>query len=241
MPTALLFVLVLGVPGTAAATPISVGVVALDTFVVGPGGTNAFFVSNLTGDPSAGGFAQPPAFPVATSLVFESPLLQWFGPAGSPFDFGHVGIGQAAAVFCDYVGRLSPEDRAQAVSLVVGGALAQEPHLVAYPGRCLDLALNLCVRGYRQDILAYRDQFVREVNDEANRRRWTEAQDRSELTDGPGYRSDWHYALALCAVLRILAPQQTLEGCESLRAQARSRAFREALGRQEDIDWSQTR
>jgi len=91
--TVLLFGLTLGVPGTAAATSISVGVVAFDTFVVGPGGTNAFFVTNLTGDPLAGGFALPPDFPVATSLVFESPLLEWVGPPGSPFDFGHVGIG----------------------------------------------------------------------------------------------------------------------------------------------------
>jgi PEP-CTERM motif len=89
----LLFALMLGVSRTASATPISVGVVAFDTFIAGPGGTNAFFVSNLTGDPLAGGFALPPDFPVATSLVFDSPLLEWVGPTGSPFNFGHVGIG----------------------------------------------------------------------------------------------------------------------------------------------------
>jgi hypothetical protein len=80
--------LLLSVPVAATATTLAIGVVTYDTFIPGPGGTNAFFVSNLTG-----GFALPPDFPVATELVLQSPLMQWSGVAGSPFDFGGVGIG----------------------------------------------------------------------------------------------------------------------------------------------------
>jgi len=80
-------------PGTAKAVPITVGVVSFDTFVAGPGGTTAFFVSNLTGDPASGGFALPPDFPVATPLSFLSPSLSWLGPAGSPYTFGGSAIG----------------------------------------------------------------------------------------------------------------------------------------------------
>jgi hypothetical protein len=85
---ALLFVVTLALPARATAMSIPVGVVVFDTFIPGPDGTNAFFISNLTG-----GFALPPDFSVASPLVFDSPLLEWIGPAGSPFDFGNVGIG----------------------------------------------------------------------------------------------------------------------------------------------------
>lgn len=85
---ALLFVLTLAHPARASAMSIPVGIVAFDTFIPGPDGTNAFFISNLTGM-----FALDPDFPVASPLVFNSPLLEWTGPAGSPFDFGNVGIG----------------------------------------------------------------------------------------------------------------------------------------------------
>jgi hypothetical protein len=85
---ALLFVLTLALPARATAMSIPVGALVFDTFIPGPDGTNAFFISNLTG-----GFALPPDFPVASPLVFDSPLLEWIGPAGSPFDFGSVGIG----------------------------------------------------------------------------------------------------------------------------------------------------
>lgn len=90
---ALLFTLALAMPGAVTAATIPVGIVVFDTFVAGPDGTNAFFISNFTGDPGSGGFALPPDFPVVTSLVFDSPMLEWNGPAGSPFDFAHVGIG----------------------------------------------------------------------------------------------------------------------------------------------------
>lgn len=79
-------------PRDAGATTIAVGVVSFDTFIIGPDGTNAFFISNFTGDPSSGGFALPPDFPVATPLVFTAPHLEWIGVAGSPFNFGGVGI-----------------------------------------------------------------------------------------------------------------------------------------------------
>jgi hypothetical protein len=75
------------------ATEIPVGLVVFDVFLGGPDGTTGFFVSNLTGDPATGGFALPPDFPVATSIVFDAPSLDWIGPAGSPFDFAGAGIG----------------------------------------------------------------------------------------------------------------------------------------------------
>jgi hypothetical protein len=94
--TAVLLVLTLGMTARAEATSIPVGVLAFDTFVSGPDGTNAFFLYNFTGDPGSGGFALPPDFPVVTPLVFTAPLLEWTGPAGSPFNFGNVGIGPGA-------------------------------------------------------------------------------------------------------------------------------------------------
>lgn len=83
---ALLIVLALGFPARAAAMSIPVGALVFDAIVPGPGGTNAFFISNFTG-----AFALPPEFPVASSLVFDTPLLEW--TPGSSFDFGNVGIG----------------------------------------------------------------------------------------------------------------------------------------------------
>ena len=53
------------------AVPISVGVISFDTFIAGPGGSNAFFIANLTGDPALGGLALPPDFPVASFLSYQ--------------------------------------------------------------------------------------------------------------------------------------------------------------------------
>jgi hypothetical protein len=94
----LLLGLLLALPRVASATSIAVGVLAFDTLVAGPDGTNAFFISNLTGDPASGGFAFPPDFPVVTSLTFTSPLLEWAGPAGSPFAFGNVPIAPGSQI-----------------------------------------------------------------------------------------------------------------------------------------------
>ena len=85
---ALVIFVALALPQSATATPIALGVMVFDTFIPGPDGTNAFFISNLTGP-----FALLPDFPVATSITFESPSLSWLGPAGSPYDFGGAGIG----------------------------------------------------------------------------------------------------------------------------------------------------
>jgi hypothetical protein len=78
------------VPASTEAIPIPIGVVAFDTFISGPGGTSAFFVSNLTGDPALGGNALPPDFPVLTSLTFDEANLAWQGPPGSPYQFGSI-------------------------------------------------------------------------------------------------------------------------------------------------------
>ena len=74
---ALLFVLTLAFPARATAMSIPVGVVAFDTFVPGPDGFNAFLITNYTG-----GFAQPPEYPVASALAFDSPLIEC-GEGGS--------------------------------------------------------------------------------------------------------------------------------------------------------------
>jgi hypothetical protein len=85
---ALSFAITLGTPAVTSAAPISIGALFFDTLIAGPGGTNALFVSNFTGD-----FALPPDFPVATSLGFIAPLLEWTGPAASSFGFGGITIG----------------------------------------------------------------------------------------------------------------------------------------------------
>ncbi len=71
----LIYVLVglLGPVGLAHAVPV--GVLSFDNLIPGPGGVNAFNVTNLTGDPGAGGFALPPDFPVMTSLSFLAASL----------------------------------------------------------------------------------------------------------------------------------------------------------------------
>jgi hypothetical protein len=89
---ALLLVCAVAFPPSASADMISLGLVSFDTFIPGPGGTTAFSILNLTGDPAIGGFALPPDFPVVTPLTFDAPLLTWTGASGGSFDFGSVGI-----------------------------------------------------------------------------------------------------------------------------------------------------
>jgi hypothetical protein len=76
---------------------ISVGYLSFDALIPGaPGspGVNAFTIGNLTGDPSAGGFAVPPTFPVTTFLTFQnSSLVLVSGGSSQTFLLGDIGPG----------------------------------------------------------------------------------------------------------------------------------------------------
>ena len=64
---------------------VNIGLITFDVLVpagVGPG-VNVFNISNLTGDPSVGGFALPPDFPVLTNLIFLGGTLTLTG-SGAP-------------------------------------------------------------------------------------------------------------------------------------------------------------
>src|ERR1700738_3975513 len=82
----------------ASAAPISLGVVSFDVLIPGgPGapGVNAFTVSNLTGDPSASGFALPPDFPAITPLTLRGASLMLNGASGfQTISLGDLGPGQ---------------------------------------------------------------------------------------------------------------------------------------------------
>ncbi len=68
------------------ASTANIGVISFDVLISGtPGapGVNAFDISDLTGDPGAGGFALPPDFPVFTSLTFTLTGLALVGSGGT--------------------------------------------------------------------------------------------------------------------------------------------------------------
>ena len=70
-------------PAAAFATLVNLGVLSFDVLIpgdVGSPGTNVFDAANLTGDPSVGGFALPPDFPVYTAVTFKNSILTlWSG------------------------------------------------------------------------------------------------------------------------------------------------------------------
>ena len=74
-----------------------VGYLSLDVLIPdapGSPGVNTFTIGNLTGDPSAGGFAVPPTFPVTTFLTFQnSSLVLVFGGSSQTFLLGDIGPG----------------------------------------------------------------------------------------------------------------------------------------------------
>ena len=73
-------VLLLFAGSPAKADSISVGYIAFDQIMTG---VNSFDVYNLTGDPSAGGYAEPPGFPVYTNLNFNDVVLTLDNSDGS--------------------------------------------------------------------------------------------------------------------------------------------------------------
>lgn len=68
-----------------AGTTVAVGVLSFDVFLPpGPAaGVNSFTISNLTGDPSLGGFALEPDFPIASFVGLANSVLSLQEPAGS--------------------------------------------------------------------------------------------------------------------------------------------------------------
>jgi hypothetical protein len=90
----LLLILIL-LPATALCDTISVGLISYDVLIPANGntpGVNVFNISNLTGDPSVGGFALPPDFPVLDSLTFLSLTLATGGPP-QVIQLGNLGPG----------------------------------------------------------------------------------------------------------------------------------------------------
>ncbi len=73
-------VLLLFAGSPAKADSISVGAFAFDNIF---SGVNSFDVYNLTGDPSLGGYAEPPGFPVYTFLSFDDVTLTLDNADGS--------------------------------------------------------------------------------------------------------------------------------------------------------------
>lgn len=84
-------------PLVAFAGILPVGYLSFDVLIPGaPGspGVNAFTIGDLTGDPSAGGFAVPPTFPVITSVTFQdSSLVLVSGGSSQTFLLGDIGPG----------------------------------------------------------------------------------------------------------------------------------------------------
>jgi hypothetical protein len=76
---------------------LDVGVLSFDVLIPGvPGspGINVFDISNLTGDPSSGGFALPPDFPAFTPLTLLSSKLTLIGAGSSQtIDLGDIAPG----------------------------------------------------------------------------------------------------------------------------------------------------
>lgn len=95
---AVMFVLYL--PAVSLADSVNVGVVSLDVLIPagGSGGVNAFNVSNLTGDPSLGGFALPPDFPVMDFPIFTNSSFSLIDGAGNAvvISLGNIGPGALA-------------------------------------------------------------------------------------------------------------------------------------------------
>ena len=112
---ALLLLLVLLLPTVAFGDTFNIGLMSYDVLIPGDvntPGTNVFNISNFTGDPSSGGFALPPDFPVMDSLTFLNSSLTLMN-GGSPLVILLGDLGPGA---------LSPTDPVQfpATSLFTG-------------------------------------------------------------------------------------------------------------------------
>lgn len=88
---------VLSYPAVGRSGQIPIGTLSFDVLIPGaPGspGVNAFTVGNLTGDPSSGGNAVPPTFPVLTTLTFHNSFLVLSsGSSTQTLSLGDIGPG----------------------------------------------------------------------------------------------------------------------------------------------------
>jgi PEP-CTERM motif len=117
--------LLLCASNSATADTVNIGTVSFDLFILsvpGAPGSNIFDIGNLTGDPSVGGNAFPPSFPVFTSVNFNNVdlvLTESNGTVLAPIALGTIGPGSDfpnstifsdSVVFADAVltGTLSP-------------------------------------------------------------------------------------------------------------------------------------
>ncbi len=105
--------LLIGLAARAEALPI--GVLSFDALIDGPGGVNAFSITNLTG-----AFALPPDFPVVTETVLQNARLQVETNGGQlDFDLGDIAPGP----FADTLALLTFPDTAQFASALLTARL----------------------------------------------------------------------------------------------------------------------
>ena len=93
----LFWAFVLVSPACAQAAQVAIGVISFDNFIPASAaspGVNTFTISNLTGNPTASGFALPPDFPIYSALILENLQLTVLSGSGSiSFQVGDVGPG----------------------------------------------------------------------------------------------------------------------------------------------------
>jgi hypothetical protein len=85
-PVFVLSIVLLLAPAVAFCGTVNLGLISFDQLIPGDinsPGVNVFNIYNFTGDPTSGGFALPPDFPVTDSLIFLSSSLTLMN-GGSP-------------------------------------------------------------------------------------------------------------------------------------------------------------
>lgn len=108
---------------------ITVGVLSFDTVLPGPDGVNGFDIDNFTGDPSGGGSALPPDFPVLTPLIFQNSaiILTYADGTTENIPLGEIGPG----FFPDLSGALQFPDTTEFQSATLTGTFSESPFLLS--------------------------------------------------------------------------------------------------------------
>ena len=136
-------------------------------------------------------------------------------------------------VFAERFREQSGEEKSRCVTELIDVALDNKSRR----GRRITLRLlsSVAMRVGPDEIRPHVDRLVGAFNDEENVRTWLNASEAEKHHDGPGFESEYGFALSLFTVLCLVAPERVEPSAERLIQQATSKHCRESLVRTREM------
>lgn len=157
------------------------------------------------------------------------------GRVAARSEYAGLDASSIPALFAEYFEGLSETEKAKMAQAIAAGALGASEILRPYVATARRLMGDLCMRRHGEFFQGSGEVLEKVFTDAANLKAWLEAPDPEREVQGPAFKKEWRYALALLGVLHLLGSKKISQTYQTLLENAQSEHFRYSLLRTRDI------